>query len=272
MIQKIPIRFFIVTFLWTWFFWIIPSFLNRLGLFPENNDLLSNLNLIFKIIGIFGPAIGALVSLYTLNGKNSIKIFFKSFLSLNFGWKVWLAIIPLLGFSFFIIWIIPELFGLERITSILPNFYIFPLYLFLMVIVGGGQEEIGWRGYILPILEKRFGLIIGSLILGTIWTIWHLPLFFIKGSYQEYMNFFAYLLLCIGLSYFFSWVIDASGNKLLSGVIAHGALNAFIDLFPFLIMENNSKQLRFWIYCIFMFIVGLIIVLIRSYKKRKYCA
>ena len=266
--NKIPVRFFIVTFFWTWFFWLVPLVLAEIGIVSENNQLWSNFSLLFKVIGIFGPAIGAFVSLYTINGKSSIKNYLKLFISLKFGWKVWLAILPILGFSMFITWILPEFFGEERLPSNLLNIYIFPVYLLFMIIFGGGQEEIGWRGYILPFLEKRFGLILGSLILGIIWSIWHIPLFFIPGSYQEYMNIFAYILLCIGLSYFFSWVIEASGNRLLSGVIAHGAINAFIDLFPFLIKDSDAKQLRFWIYCVFMFIAGMIIVIIRTCKKR----
>ena len=73
-----------------------------------------------------------------------------------------------------------------------------------MVFAGGGQEEIGWRGYIMPRLENRFGLVYGSIILGIIWAVWHIPLWFMRGTNQIYMNFFAFMLGCIRLSFFFS--------------------------------------------------------------------
>ena len=57
-----------------------------------------------------------------------------------------------------------------------------------MVFLGGGQEEIGWRGYILPFLENKFGRWLGSGILGLIWAFWHLPLWFIPGTNQTYGN------------------------------------------------------------------------------------
>jgi membrane protease YdiL (CAAX protease family) len=136
-----------------------------------------------------------------------------------------------------------------------------------MTIFGGGQEEIGWRGYILPFLEKRYGLILGSLILGTIWAVWHIPLFFTPGTNQEHINFIAYLLHLIGLSWFFSWIIEVSGNRLLSGLIAHGSLNTFFEYFPLLNMNTNSKQTLYWIYSIVTFIVGIIIAIMRSIKR-----
>ena len=266
--SKIPLRFFIITFLWSWIFWGAAILLSG-----DSNGLLVELSIsgiesILSIIGIFGPVIGAFASIRTINGKGSLKPFVKSFLSLKFGWKVWLAIFLVLGISTFIAWIVPEYFGKERIHTYLPSIFIFPAYLLIMVFFGGGQEEIGWRGYILPFLEKRFGLIIGSLILGIIWAIWHIPLWFMPGSTQVFMNFFAFMLSAIGYSYFFSWVIKASGNRLLSGLFAHGVANAFIPLFPTLILEHNVNQIRLWIYALLIFTIGIFIVAIRTIKNR----
>lgn len=41
---------------------------------------------------------------------------------------------------------------------------------------GGGLEEPGWRGFALPLLQKRFSPLVSSLILSVIWTFWHLPI------------------------------------------------------------------------------------------------
>ena len=266
--NKFPLRFFIITFLWSWVFWGLGILLGS-----GNSQILmemakSGIELPLLFIGACGPVIGAFFSVRTIGGKGSIKPFVKNFLSLKFGWKGWLSIFIVLGLSTFIAWIIPEFFGKERISTYLPSIYIFPAYLLLMVFLGGGQEEIGWRGYILSFLEKKFGLIIGSLILGIIWAIWHLPLWFFPGSTQVFMNFFAFMLATIGYSYFFSWIIKASGNRLLSGLFAHGVANAFIPLFPTLILEHNVSQIRWWIYCSLIFIIGIIFVIIRTIKSR----
>jgi membrane protease YdiL (CAAX protease family) len=265
--NKIPVRFFVFTFCWSWIFWGIAILL---GQGNSQNITFPSTEIIFvlMIIGVFGPAIGAIISIYTIEGKSSIKIFFKQFLSLNFGWKTWTSIFLIIGCAHFVVWIIPEVFGEDRIQTHLPSIYIFPIYILIMIFFGGGQEEIGWQGYILPHLENKFGLIIGGLFLGIIWGIWHLPLWIIPGSTQVFTNFYGFILLTIGYSYLFSWIIYKSGKRLFSGLVVHGVANAFAALFPFLILEDNVKQIRMWTYFLLIFVIGIIIVVIRTYRSR----
>jgi uncharacterized protein len=115
---------------------------------------------------------------------------------------------------------------------LLPNGYIFPLYWMVMVLLGGGQEEVGWRGYIMPFLESKYSLWIGNIILGITWTVWHIPLWFIPGTSQTYIPFIPFAIVSIGLSFILSWVIKRSDGRPISGLIAHGIFNAFIPLFP----------------------------------------
>jgi len=267
--NKIPVRFFIITFLFSWIIWGITIFLNQ----DSSHEIIytsSGLIMPLMLLGAFGPAIGAFVSLRSLNGKGAIKNYCKKFISLKFGWKVWFSIFLMLGFSCFMAWIIPEFFGMDRMPSFLPNIFIFPIYLLIVTLFGGGQEEIGWRGYILPFLEKKYGLILSSIILGVIWAVWHIPLWFIPGTSQTYMNFIAFTFMTIGYSFIFSWVLEASENRLLSGIVAHGVANGFIALFPILIMNKESNQIRFWIYSVIIILIGIIIVSIRTYKIKHY--
>jgi membrane protease YdiL (CAAX protease family) len=39
-------------------------------------------------------------------------------------------------------------------------------------------EEFGWRGFAYPRLEERHGPVVGSLILGSVWGLWHLGMLF----------------------------------------------------------------------------------------------
>jgi membrane protease YdiL (CAAX protease family) len=57
--------------------------------------------------------------------------------------------------------------------------------LFALVNDPGGVEELGWRGFALPMLQRRFGALNAALILGVIWGIWHLPAFMISGTNQS---------------------------------------------------------------------------------------
>ena len=46
-------------------------------------------------------------------------------------------------------------------------------------------EEPGWRGFALPRLQGLYGPLVGSLVLGTLHALWHLPVYFIPGAIAD---------------------------------------------------------------------------------------
>jgi hypothetical protein len=62
--EKFPLRFFAVTFLWSWLFWL-PLVLAGFKIIPINQDLLKSITIPISILAAFGPAVGAFVSLRT---------------------------------------------------------------------------------------------------------------------------------------------------------------------------------------------------------------
>jgi membrane protease YdiL (CAAX protease family) len=188
-------------------------------------------------------------------------------LDIRFGWRAWLIPALVLGGSTWVAWILPELWGQSRLAMLLPFVWVFPPYILIMVFLGGGQEELGWRGYILDPMEEHLGPWLGNLVLGVVWAIWHLPLFFIPGTFQTFMNFGGFMLLTIGYSWFYAWVRQASGKRPLAGLVMHGLANAFVPLFPTLTMVNGATQARFWIWVSLTFVIGLATMLIRSQRQ-----
>lgn len=81
----------------------------------------------------------------------------------------------------------------------------FPIYLapamLVLMIPGGGWEELGWRGFLQPELEKKFGFFFGTLIMGLIWSVWHLPLWLVQSANQKNFVFLAFMFYCIALSF-----------------------------------------------------------------------
>jgi hypothetical protein len=266
--EKFPSRFFIVTFLWSWLIWL-PLVLAGFNIIPITKELSTSLYVPLSILAAFGPAVGAFFSLRTLKGKGAIGTFLKSFLSLKFGWKVWVTIFSIFGLSSAIAWFIPELYGESRLPMLLPNIYIFPIYWVMMVFIGGGQEEIGWRGYILAFLEDRFGRWLSSIILALVWACWHIPLWFIPGASQTYTNFFGFIMLTLGYSFILSWTMKSSGKRPLVALIVHGTANAFVPVFPTIIMTLGVPQIRFWIWTSLTLIIGIVIMVISNNNLKK---
>ncbi|MDR0300887.1 MAG: hypothetical protein LBI04_01075 [Treponema sp.] len=81
--KKIPVRFFVVTFLWSWGVLIPCVILVKTGIMPEVSPLYSIMQIPIAFMAIIGPAIGAFVSLHSIEGKGSVKNHLKKFLSLS---------------------------------------------------------------------------------------------------------------------------------------------------------------------------------------------
>ena len=104
---------------------------------------------------------------------------------------------------------------------------ILPITLFL-----GGNEEAGWRMILQPELEKKYNFNIATLITSVIWWLWHLPLFFIKGSSNSNMNYFLFGIMCLTLGYALA-TIRKKSNGVFPCVLFHCLINALSAIFIF---------------------------------------
>ena len=87
-----------------------------------------------------------------------------------------------------------------------PGFFVLPASLGAMVagffshlIKGPLGEELGWRGYALNGLQKRFPPLVSAILLGLAWGFWHAPLWFLTSGYSgmDLFEYIALFLVCI---------------------------------------------------------------------------
>jgi hypothetical protein len=263
---RFPLRFFLITFLWSWILWT-PLVLASLKIIPASDKLLSILTFIAIMLGAFGPLAGALIVLRREKGKSYLKKYLQSFLDFKLGWKTYVIPILIFGGSTFIAWFFPELLGEKRSAMLLPSIWVYIPCLIFMIFLGGGQEEFGWRGYALPVLENKFGIWLANIMLGITWAFWHAPLWFIRGTSQNHMNFGGFILLMTGYSFIFSWIRRISGNRPFSGLYVHGLANSFIAIMPTLTMQKDMPQTRFWIWVTLTLFIGILITVLREKKS-----
>jgi len=93
-------------------------------------------------------------------------------------------------------------------------------------------EELGWRGYALPRMAARMGVGPASVLLGALWAVWHLPLFFAAGVDKEGQSFVVYALSVIGLSVVIGWLYAGARGNLLVVMLFHAAVNNTKDFVP----------------------------------------
>ena len=97
--------------------------------------------------------------------------------------------------------------------------------LLMSFIMGPLLEEAGWSGFALPRLQSKFTPFKASLILGILWAIWHLPLWFIPGTAQSTMSFPMFFIILIALRFIMAWAYNNTNGSLLIAVIFHGFFN-----------------------------------------------
>jgi membrane protease YdiL (CAAX protease family) len=97
---------------------------------------------------------------------------------------------------------------------------------------GGLSEEFGWRGYALPRFQARWNALVSSIVLGVIWAVWHLPLWFLAGSSQQGSSFWVFLANMVLTSVLYTWLFNNAKGSILVAVVFHAISNTLVQMFP----------------------------------------
>lgn len=254
-----PIGFFLLyTFSITWLCWLIIIIGNTYF-----NALLYGEPLFWipYLIGGLGPTISSYIIYQQFKEDFGEKSFVKFVFGKKIDIKVWLIFGLYLIWRLFMIWIA---FGINKPISILSMFINLPL-----LILFGGLEELGWRGILQPRLEKVFNYLPSVLIVGIIWSIWHLPLWFMKGAVQSGFPFRLFLLSVTILASSFATLYKYTKNIFLC-VLSHAWFNGCIGLALY-VGNNGYLQLNLNWKVTVVFLLELIVSVILgiAYNRKK---
>jgi membrane protease YdiL (CAAX protease family) len=114
----------------------------------------------------------------------------------------------------------------------LPETVEYPLFLGFIVLFGGGLEEPGWRGYLLPKLQQSYSALTAALLVGVVWVGWHLPLFVVPGTIQSEVSLVLYAAQLIAMSVLLTWLTNAAGGSVIPAILLHAGGNAILNYYP----------------------------------------
>ena len=122
-------------------------------------------------------------------------------------------------------------------TVFRQELHLLPIWLVIVFLPFNGAlgEELGWRGYALPRLQQRSGPLVASLVIGTIWGIWHLPSFFNPTSVQASLGLAFLIPFVVGTianSVIMTWLFNRTkASALVAGIIWHAATDFWAPMF-----------------------------------------
>jgi hypothetical protein len=217
-VQRHPVASFVaLTFVLTWSLWLLPL-LEVHGYIRDAPDWWG--------LGSFGPSLAALILSLWIGGGREAGDLGRAVIR----WRVparWYATAVILPMGL----ALPALLvggagGAGLALSDLPGPAAL-LALFLQILFLGGplNEELGWRGFALPRLQRRYGALGASLLVGTIWGVWHLPLFWLGAPGYTALPFGLYLLNTLALSVVFTWLFNGTRGSVLMAILVHATFN-----------------------------------------------
>ncbi len=218
-----PVLFFVLAYLFTWMFWIPAVFV------PES------IGIILMLMGLIAPAVISTIFVLASDSealkqdlKNKVIGFYKV------KWQnVMLAIIVFAAIIVASI-LLSLLFGQSIEQFALTEDFSFTgvgiAGAFITILVASIIEEVGWKGYCEDSIGDYMNWFWESMIFGVLWSLWHLPLLFIPGTYQAglmvnplyVVNFF---ISGVPMGFIITWVYLVSDRSILACMVFHLFVN-----------------------------------------------
>jgi len=218
-----PVLFFALAYVFTWIFWIPAIYL------PEN------ISPLLMLIGLIAPAVVSTVFVM-VSGSDALKQDLKNKIFGSYKVK-WLNVLwAVIVFAIVIVCsiLMSLLFGqsLDQF-SFTEDFSFTGVGIagaFITITVASIIEEVGWKGYCEDSIGNYMNWFWESMIFGVLWSLWHLPLIFIQGTYQAglmvnplfVINFFVS---GIPMGFVITWVYLVSDRSILACMIFHFFVN-----------------------------------------------
>lgn len=135
----------------------------------------------------------------------------------------------------------------------------------LSFLSGPTGEECGWRGFLRPVFQDKYGFMKGNIVTGLVWTFWHTVLWFVDSDYTSGVELFIYVLsniIVVTSIHMIMAVILEKENNLLYAIIVHFCFNL-----PYTFL---NEDITFYVIIMFVYTIEAIaFLLFRKYDRKK---
>ncbi len=228
--------FYVFVFSWTWCFWIAAAALQTSVLAPFGHSLL--------LLGLLGPSVGGVAFAWAARHDGSWREYWSRLADptriVGVWWLVTLLFVPALTV---LVALLAGVSGDAAVIGLLSanaeRLLARPSaaasFLLTLLVMGPLPEELGWRGYALDRLQARYRPRTSGLVLGVIWALWHLPLFFMKDMLHGQHGFgsiwfWLFMVQVPCMSVVMTWLFNNTRRSTLAAILFHFSANFAFSL------------------------------------------
>jgi membrane protease YdiL (CAAX protease family) len=241
-LARYPLVFyFLIAFAFSWLMFL-PGVLTYYGVLNISDSLVG----VLGITGLLGPILSGFIMTAVTEGRAGIRRWLGRIVLWRVGLRWYLFALIGLPLAMVLATIIVRPGALESFQTLAPLSVLPYLGAFVFMVLIGGPlfEEPGWSGFALPRLQRVHSPLVGGLILGSLWALWHLPGFLIPSQdltdippRGTVLDFVVFALALMGLRLVMQWVFNNTKGSVLMAILIHASWNTFysaalIQLFP----------------------------------------
>ena len=251
-----PVRFYVTCFAATWIFWIAAAMISKSG-----ND--NGVSMILMLFGLMSPAVTAVITVLTSKSK-ALKHDLKRKIIGFYRIKPLSILAGIIGFMVIVVLsiLLSLLFGQSISQFSFTEDFSFSIggtSALLTILLAATIEEVGWRGYGEDSVAAYFSWFTESIIFGFVWALWHLPLFWIEGTYHYGLRGLGigyvlnFLISVSPMGFLTTWVYVKNNRSMLACIIFHLFVNTMQEKIA---MTPQTKCVE----TIIVFIAAILIV------------
>jgi uncharacterized protein len=243
------VSFFVMAYAFTWLAAFMPLVLSEDGAGLLSYRWPLGLYATIAIASFVGPFLSAFIMTGITEGREGVGRLVRQLVlwRVGFGWYLF-ALIGLPAIMVLSVIVLPGTLASFQGLATLSPLPLLVLFVYVFFLGGPLGEEPGWRGFALPRLQRRYGPLVGSLILGPIWAFWHLPLFWAPAWNlpPTILNIVMFVIAATAFTIVMTWVFNNTKGSLFMAVLVHTSFDMVLatlnGLFPVPIVNDYGSN------------------------------
>lgn len=190
---------------------LVPAFLGPMGV---TNPV--------YLLAVWAPALAAMALILWQIGGAGLRRYFGRLFHVKVGWQWWAFVLLALP-AIKILGAILNGTPFSGLLILSPFGQVLGISLFMLFL--GPVEEFGWRGFLLPLMQRVMTPALAGLIIGFLWAIWHIPAFYLDGAPHTAWSMLPFIIGVTSVGVVMAVAYNKTGGNLLFPILIHWQLN-----------------------------------------------